>query len=127
MLKYIKELFGGGLERERSGELKSMGLLNGSQSAEEKELSKETSGVDYERVGGTPFTIVRLKEGTFIAVGSHRVTENGEERMLRKMIKNKDWELVCNTIVVMCEMIGDVNKIKTEILKSQTLDNKIKV
>lgn len=127
MLKYIKELFGNGQDNEKSGEPKSMGLLNGSGSVEKGELSKETYGVDYERVTGTPFTIVRLKEGTFIAVGSHRVTENGSERALKKMIKNKDWELVCNTIVVMCEMIGDVNKIKAEVMKAQTLNNKIKV
>lgn len=77
--------------------------------AQEKENSKVSSElIEREEVEGTPFQLVNVGKGWFLALGRHRLTEMGEEskeELIAKVV-NKDWYLVLDTIVALTMAIG---------------------
>lgn len=71
--------------------------------ANEKE-NKEASStelISYKEVPNTMFTIVNTTEGSFIAIGSERVTEMMTEGECEEQIANRSWRLIEMAIIAL--------------------------
>lgn len=60
-----------------------------------------------EEIKGTPFHLINYNnEGWFVALGKYRMTETGKDKEeLIKMVENKDWTLILDTIAVLTENV----------------------
>lgn len=80
---------------------------------QEQENSNE-SGDLIQRIPieGTPFTAIKLEHTKwFLAIGKNRITEpNYEYEELLRMIDNKNWELIVNTVLVIVENMTEIRK-----------------
>lgn len=71
--------------------------------SQDKEKSSEL--VQREKVEGTPFDLINVEDkGWFLALGKYRMTEPGLDReVLRKIVADKDWMLILDTIAILTE------------------------
>lgn len=75
------------------------------------EPNKETYSriINTESVEGSPFTLVTIEAGTFVALGNRRCTEPMEEEEAKQIITSGSWELITALIVA---IMTDFNNIK---------------
>lgn len=52
--------------------------------------------IKRENIKGTPFTIVQIKNQTFVALGMYKLTQDLTYKECLEAIKNKDWALILN-------------------------------
>lgn len=117
MSKFIKSLFGGG--RAKEGSVKPSNTEKMSIQSNAGEQTKLDSGeqlVEQYPVEGTPFTIIQVTEREdpkkcFIAVGNVRVSDYMYKNRAQKMIEQKDWTLIVNTIAFLAGKIAE-NEVK---------------
>lgn len=81
--------------------------------AQEKENSSNSSDkiVEREHIENTPFTIITLEKGSFIAIGNKRVTEYTTKQECKNLIFERDWDLIANMVMAMyATMTEMINK-----------------
>lgn len=71
-----------------------------------KETHKENSSdkiIEVEKIEGTPFAIITANNGkknnTFIAIGDKRITEMQSLAESKKMIAERDWNIITALVV----------------------------
>lgn len=76
-----------------------------------KEQTNSNSLIDKTPLEGTPFTLVQVEQGNFLAIGNQRVTEltKTEDELMERVITgtidgNVDWDLIVNTINAIIEL-----------------------
>lgn len=69
-------------------------LLNTQTSAEQQDSNQSSQLIERETLDGTPFEIVTTEEGTFIALGSYRLTEFMSKEDAKEKIQKKHWDLI---------------------------------
>lgn len=75
-------------------------------SAQEKENNNSSSKlIEREHIKGTPFQIITLEQGSFIALGNRRLNEYTSKERCMEMIECQEWELLMNVIVSMYEIM----------------------
>lgn len=75
--------------------------LSTQQNAEEA-----SSLASYDKIEGTPFTVVGLNGKYFLAMGNHRLTEvfDSSEEAAEQLSKNM-WEIVMQIVVIVAEAL----------------------
>lgn len=63
--------------------------------------------IEREHIDNTPFTIVTIEQGTFIAIGSRRITNYTTKEECMNMIECQTWDLITSTIAVMYEIMTE--------------------
>lgn len=73
----------------------------------ETENNKNSSEklIQREPVEGTPFQIITIEQGTFIAIGNRRITEYTTKEECQQKIECQSWDLLGATIVAMFEIM----------------------
>lgn len=61
---------------------------------------QNTELIHREPIDGTPFQVITIEEGSFIALGRFRVSDIQSEENCYKMIEGKDWNLILATVSV---------------------------
>lgn len=74
--------------------LQNTELLNTQTSAEVQDSKQSSQLIERETLDGTPFEIVTTEEGTFVALGSYRLTEFMSKEDAKEKILNKPWDLI---------------------------------
>lgn len=78
----------------------SNGLLDG-----EEKINRSQSGELISTLDADMFKIVTTEEGSFIALGSNRLTDYRSEKMCKIMVETRDYQLLFNLIAVTAEAI----------------------
>lgn len=106
MLTQIKKWLGLDTGKEKSEEQRQSDSSTGFTNAEENPNKGRYSEqlVESKQIKGTPFVMVRMPEvagpnRVFIGIGDQRLTEPMTETEAIKMVMNKEWELIFNTVV----------------------------
>lgn len=82
-------------------------LLQLQTNAPEKENNKDYSRT-WEPINNTPFVYVRTDEGKeFLAMGNKRITDYNTKEELIRMVNEKDWDLILNTVIVIMSEIKE--------------------
>lgn len=71
-----------------------MNIDNGKDTYEKHEL------IHREPVDGTPFQVISVEDGSFIAMGRFRISEMMPEEKCMEMIEKRDWNLILASISV---------------------------
>lgn len=74
--------------------LQNTELLNTQTSAEQQDSNQSSQLIERETLDGTPFEIVTTEEGTFVALGSYRLTEFMSKEDAKEKIQKKHWDLI---------------------------------
>lgn len=74
--------------------LQNTELLNTQTSAEVQDSNQSSQLIERETLDGTPFEIVTTEEGTFVALGSYRLTEFMSKEDAKEKIQKKHWDLI---------------------------------
>lgn len=69
-------------------------LLNTQTSVEQQDSKQSSQLIERETLDGTPFEIVTTEEGTFVALGSYRLTEFMSKEDAKEKIQKKHWDLI---------------------------------
>lgn len=87
----------------------SNGELLGLQTNAQEQVSNYKSGelVQREHVEGTPFQIITIEQGSFLAVGNKRVTDYTTKEECKRMIEEKGWDLICTVVTIIAEHVAD--------------------
>lgn len=72
----------------------------------EKE-NKQSSLIIRDHVDKTPFTVVTIEQGSFIAIGNRRITEYMDKDILYEMIELRSWELISNMCMVLIDIMSE--------------------
>lgn len=79
---------------------------------EEQDNSQLSSSlIDYEEVEETPFTIVTDEKGSFVVMGSYRLTTSMTKEEAREDAKRTDWFRIMQVIEVMNETRENAKKL----------------
>ena len=68
--------------------------MNTQTSAEVQDSNQSSQLIERETLDGTPFEIVTTEEGTFVALGSYRLTEFMSKEDAKEKIQKKHWDLI---------------------------------
>ena len=74
--------------------LQNTELLNTQTSAEVQDSKQSSQLIEREKFDDNPFELVTTEEGTFIALGSYRLTEFMSKEEAREKILTKSWDLI---------------------------------
>jgi len=74
--------------------LQNTELLNTQTSAEVQDSKQSSQLIEREKFDDNPFELVTTEEGTFIALGSYRLTEFMNIEEAKEKILNKPWDLI---------------------------------
>ena len=74
--------------------LRNTELLNTQTSAEVQDSKQSSQLIEREKFDDNPFELVTTEEGTFIALGSYRLTEIMNIEEAKEKILNKPWDLI---------------------------------
>lgn len=90
-------------KQERDTQRELLQLQTNSEKSPDKASSTEL--VIREKIEGTPFQLINMdNKGWFLALGKFRMTEIGlEKEVLIKLVEDKDWTLILDTIAVLTE------------------------
>lgn len=64
-------------------------------------METSTELIKKNEVLGTPFTIITVEEGSFIAMGRYRLTDYLDEDQCMERILSKDWELIIQLVTIL--------------------------
>lgn len=87
-------------------------LLQSQTNAQEQENSSPsvTKIIERDPIEDTPFVIVTIEQGSFIALGNRRITEYMPKDECKRLIKDRNWELITNLSVTVYERMAELNK-----------------
>ena len=74
--------------------LQNTELLNTQTSAEQQDSKLSSQLIERQKFDDNPFELVTTEEGTFIALGSYRLTEFMNIEEAKEKILNKPWDLI---------------------------------
>ena len=72
---------------------------------------KETGGkiVEVEKIGDTPFVLVKVEDGFFVGIGKYRLSDFYKDRAEAEyLVHSKDWGLMMSLMSVIFETAGNV-------------------
>ena len=95
--------------------MKATELLELQTSADTQDNAKSISKNEtaYERVEGTPFALIKEKNGWFIALGQYKASDiYATKEEAKKDIKQKSWDLILTTMSIMIEEITNLKNNK---------------
>lgn len=69
-----------------------------------KDYSSDTL-LEIKSIPNTPFGMVRMEDGYFIALGNTRITEiYDNEETLEKLVTEKHWDIILNCIIAITQI-----------------------
>ena len=84
-------------------ELSGMELSRTLQNGQNEEAKSQSSKmIEREKVEGTMFDVITMEEGSFVALGENRVTDYQEKEKCIEMVKDKDWQLIEQMCILIC-------------------------
>lgn len=89
-------------------------LLQLQTNVQETENNSQSSEhlIERERVDNTPFTIVTIQQGTFIAISNRRVTDYITKEECYNLIKEKPWSLIIESLLTILELRDEMTERK---------------
>ena len=83
--------------------LQNTELLNTQTSAEVQDSKQSSQLIEREKFDDNPFELVTTEEGTFIALGSYRLTEFMSKEEAREKILTKSWDLIISVNLALAD------------------------
>ena len=76
----------------------------------EEAKSQSSKMIEREKVEGTMFDVITMEQGSFVALGENRVTDYQEKEKCIEMVKDKDWQLIEQMCILICNYKLKENK-----------------
>lgn len=94
-----------------------LSMQNNLNSAEENHNSNSSKTIiEREQVNGSPFWLIRIDRGWFLAMGEQRLTEVMETKNeIYLWMDSNRWQLIFNMIATICEIILDRQELEAKI------------